>query len=294
MSMTAPAGRRPLPPATRPARRPCAALALPAAAIAAVTFAAAQNAYAGLFGTGLSFASEPVPLAQADIHESLDQELLLLSEARARVFLSLRRMPRHLPALERALRERNVPDDFKFLPLAVTNLDPLFRSGQRRGIWRMTEDEARNAGLAVTSSVDQRLDPVASSEGAAARIAGLHSAWGSWTSALAAFLDEPAFAQASNDAGGERDYYRLYVPDTLERAVSQVLAGKLIYSDPAAYGYRPSRAWPALAASRAVMAEGGSLRELARRYGTDYKTFRDMNPHVLQDSVPPGTALNVP
>ncbi|MDR3154568.1 MAG: transglycosylase SLT domain-containing protein [Deltaproteobacteria bacterium] len=265
------------------------ALALPAALLCArLPEAQAQ------FGRGLTFASEPVPLSQPEIAESLDQELLLISEARARVFLALRRSPRTLPAVESALRSSGVPDDFKYLPLTLTGLDPVYRSGQRRGIWRLTEPEAGSMGLSVNRAVDLRLDPAASSEAAAVRLKRLHAAWGSWTAALAAFLDEPALAAAASESGGERDFYRLYVPDSLDKSVCQVLAGKILFSDPAAYGYRPIRAWPALSGSRTALPEGGGMRDLARRYGLDYKTFRDMNPHVLEDSVPPGTSLNVP
>jgi hypothetical protein len=224
----------------------------------------------------------------------MDQELLLISEAKARVFLALRRMPRTLPSVEAALRAQGVPDDFKYLPLTLTGLDPLYRSGPRRGIWRLNESEAGSMGLAVNKSIDERLDPVKSSEAAAVRLKSLYGLWGSWTAALAAFLDGPSLSAAAAESGGERDYYRLYVPDALDKAVCQVLAGKILFADPSVYGYRPSRAWPRLAGSRSVLAEGGNMRELARRHGVDYKTFRDMNPHVLADSVPPGATVYVP
>ncbi|MDR1082157.1 MAG: transglycosylase SLT domain-containing protein [Deltaproteobacteria bacterium] len=270
--------------------------ALAAVSLALLMAAAAPAApapAAGYFGSGLSFASEPVPLSQPEVYETLDQELILVSEARARVFLALRRAPRTLPVVQGALRSAGVPDDFKYLPMAMTSLDPLFRNGGRRGIWRLTESEAGAMGLSVSRLVDQRLDPAASSEASARRLASLHESWGTWTAALAAFLDQGAMSAAASESGGERDYYRLYVSPELDRSVCQVLAGKVLFSDPAVYGYRPSRSWPKLSGSRAA-SEGGDMREMARRHGTDYKTFRDMNPHVLTDSVPPGTVLNLP
>ncbi|MDR1313521.1 MAG: transglycosylase SLT domain-containing protein [Deltaproteobacteria bacterium] len=275
-------------PATPAALVPALALAL------AASFACARPALAaGYFGSGLSFASEPVPLSQPEIYETLDQELILVSEAKARVFLALRRAPRTLPLVESALRASGVPEDFKYLPMAMTSLDPLFRNGGRRGIWRLTESEAGGMGLSVNRLVDQRLDPAASSEASARRLASLHQSWGTWTAALAAFLDQGAMSSAASESGGERDYYKLFVSPELDKAVCQVLAGKVLFSDPSVYGYRPSRAWPKLSGSRSA-SEGGNMRELARRHGTDYKTFRDMNPHILTDSVPSGTVLNVP
>ncbi|MDR2197952.1 MAG: transglycosylase SLT domain-containing protein [Deltaproteobacteria bacterium] len=247
-----------------------------------------------LFRSGLTFAGEAVPLGRVDVHESLDQELLLLSEAKARVWLTLRRSGRYLPVIEKALDGAEVSRDFKYLPMALSNLDPLYRSGQRRGLWRLSEGEAASMGLSVNKLVDQRLDPEASSAAAAIRLKTLRTGYGSWTMALAAFLDEDALAAAVLEAGGGKDYYLLYVPETLDKAVSQVIAGKILYSDPGVYGYGPSKPWPVLSRSVVRLDAASDMYELAQRYGTDYKTFRDMNPHILTDAAPAGSSIHVP
>jgi hypothetical protein len=246
------------------------------------------------FRSNLSFADEAVPLNQEDVYESLDQELLLLSEAKARVWLTLRRSPRYLPLIEKALSDASVPQDFKYLPMALTNLEPAFRSGQRRGIWRLSDSEASSLGLTVNRQVDQRLDPGASSIAVAGYLARLHKSYGTWTLALAAFLDEPSLARAMQESGGEKSLYLLYLPDTLEKAVSQVLAGKILYSSPGVYGYNLSKPWPVLARSQARLDEGSAMLALAARYKVDYKTFRDMNPHILTDSAPAGAVVYIP
>jgi hypothetical protein len=246
------------------------------------------------FRSDLSFAGEAVPLSQEEVFESLDQELLLLSEAKARVWLTLRRAPRYLPIIEKALADSGAPLDFKYLPMALANLDPAFRAGNRRGFWRLTESEASQLGLRVNKLIDQRLDPQASSRAAGASLAALKGTYGSWTMALAAFLDPVALSQAVQEAGGERGYYRLYVPEALDKTVSQVIAGKILYSAPQVYGYQLSRPWPVLAKSQVQLSGGGEMRALAGQYNLDYKSFRDLNPHILTDSVPDGATLYIP
>jgi hypothetical protein len=246
------------------------------------------------FRSNLSFAGEKVPLSRIEVYESLDQELLLLSEAKARVWLTLRRSPRYLPLVEGALAASSVPSDFRYLPLALANLDTRFRSGQRRGIWRLTEREAASMGLTVGKQLDERLDPGASSAAAAARLAGLKKSYGTWALALAAFLDEPALLAAMEESGGEKDLFLLYLPEDLSKAVSQVLAGKILYSSPQTYGYDLSRAWPTLAHRRVRAEAAASMAALAAEQGVDYKTFRDMNPHILGDQAPAGATLYLP
>ncbi|MDR1164827.1 MAG: transglycosylase SLT domain-containing protein [Deltaproteobacteria bacterium] len=249
---------------------------------------------AEFFSASLNFAGESVPLNQAEVFEGVDQELLLLSEAKARTFLSLRRAAKTLPAVESALKESGVPNDFKYLPLTLTNLNPTYRSGGRRGIWRLSEGEARAMGLTVNKSVDERLDPVLSSQKAAAQLKALRDRYGSWAMALAALLSEGELAAAQAEAPGEKNFYRLYVPENLGKNFYQVIAGKVLYGDPAAYGYRSDQSWPVLAKSRLALSEPQSLKDLAREHRLDYKTFRDLNPHILGDIAPAGVILNIP
>jgi hypothetical protein len=208
--------------------------------------------------------------------------------------MTLRRSERYLPVIEKALKDKKVPADFKYLPMSVANLDPEHRSGGRRGLWRLSEAEAAALGLRVDKDVDERLDPMASSLAAAAKIAELKGSLGGWTMALAAYLDPASLSAAVSDAGQMTDYYSLFVPETLDKTVSLVLAGKILYSAPEVYGYRLTEAWPALANGRRRLDAAQSLRELAAAYKLDYRTFRDMNPHILGDVAPAGAYLNTP
>jgi hypothetical protein len=112
--------------------------------------------------------------------------------------------------------------------------------------------------------------------------------------ALAAFLDEPALQAALAEGEGERDPYKLYLPEALERAMGQVMAGKILYSGPQRFGYDQPKGWPALSARRVQLAEPMGVKDLAKSHGVDYKTFRAMNPHLLADTAPAGAWLNVP
>jgi hypothetical protein len=242
----------------------------------------------------LDFCGEPVPLNQAEVFKTVDQNLILLTEARSRIWLTLRRSPRFLPLVEKTLAQAKVPADLKYLPLAVTQLSPTYNN-VGRGLWRLRVAEAKALGLRVDTAVDERLDPSAATAAAAKRLAALKETYGSWTSALAAhLLGEPAFQEAVSEAGGETNFYKLYFPDGQDQLPMTVLAGKIFFREPAAFGYvqEPARAWPAWPSQRAVTPAPTTIKSLADQYGRDYKAFRDMNPHLLGSAVPAGVTIN--
>ena len=243
---------------------------------------------------GLDFCGEPVPLNQIEVFKTVDQNLVLLTESRSRIWLTLRRSPRFLPLVEKNLSQANVPADLKYLPLAVTHLSPTYNNAGR-GLWRLREAEARALGLRVDAVVDERLDPTAATAAAARRLAELKKTYGSWTSAMAAHLmGEAAFRRAVAEAEGETNFYKIYFQDGQDQLPMTVLAGKILFRDPAAFGYvqDPARAWSAWPGRRAVVPSPTTLKALADKHGRDYKSFRDMNPHLLGNAVPAQVTIN--
>jgi hypothetical protein len=243
---------------------------------------------------GLDFCGEPVPLNQIEVFKAVDQNLVLLTESRSRIWLTLRRSPRFLPLVEKALSQAGAPADLKYLPLAVTHLSPAYNN-VGRGLWRLREAEARALGLRVDATVDERLDPAAATAAAARRLAELKRTYGSWTSAMAAhLLGETAYQRAVAEAGGENNFYKIYFQDGQDQLPMTVLAGKILFRDPAAFGYvqDPARAWAAWPGRRTVVPVPTTLKALAEQHGRDYKSFRDMNPHLLSNSVPAQVTIN--
>ncbi|MDR0882554.1 MAG: transglycosylase SLT domain-containing protein [Candidatus Adiutrix sp.] len=253
---------------------------------------------AGFLSQPLSFCGEPVALNREEVYQAVDQNLLLLAEAKSRIWLTLRRASRYRAVIEKELNRAGAPLDLIYLPLAITGLSPDYQSGGR-GIWRLREAEARAQGLRVDANIDERLDPVAATAAAARIMLALKETYGSWTTAMAAYLlGEKVISQLVAEAGGEKYYYQLYLPDDLDQLPATVLAGKIIFQNPEAFGYRqaPDRAWAPFPTRRVpvTQAQGTTARLLAAQLGQDYKTFREMNPHLLTGVIPAGVTVNAP
>lgn len=114
---------------------------------------------------------------------------------------------------------------------------------------------------------------------------------------MAAYVaGERLISQAVAEAGGEKDFWKLYLPDGQDSLPATVIAGKILYQNPAAFGYNQSaeRSWAPMPTQRAEVKENTTARALASRYKKDYKAFRDANPHLLTGVVPAGVVINVP
>lgn len=276
-------------------------LMLPALLLTALAAAAFQPMPAAAdtsrhLGRGVAFCGETVPLNRSEVYQSVDQNLLLLSEAKSRVWLTLRRSGRYKPLIEAELKKAGVPADLIYIPMAITSLAPEYNQGGR-GIWRFREDDAKALGLRIDKNIDERLDPAASTAAAAKRLSALKATYGYWTTAMAAhLLGDKFISQAIVEAGGEKEFWKLYMPDGLDALPATVIAGKVLFQDPGAFGYHQSseRSWPPMPTQRAEVKENTTARAIAARYKKDYKTFRDANPHLLTGVVPAGVVVNVP
>ena len=84
----------------------------------------------------LDFAGERTPLENFDVKESLDMELLVNSYWQSHTLLLIKRANRYFPVIEKILKENGIPDDFKYLPVAESDLMNLVSPAKAVGFWQ--------------------------------------------------------------------------------------------------------------------------------------------------------------
>jgi membrane-bound lytic murein transglycosylase D len=248
----------------------------------------------------LQLCGEPVPLNRQDVWEMLDQSFVLSVYNTDQVILWLKRSNRYFPHLEKRLKERGMPDDIKY----VAVVESAFRtyavsSAKAVGPWQFMEKTAKRYGLKVDKQIDERLNFEKSTEAALDYFTDLYRMFGNWTLAMASY--NCGEEKVCNNIGvqGAQSFYDIDLPLETERYIFRILAAKLILTQPEKYGYHipRERKYPPLDVDRVEfsLSKEAPVTLIARAAGTTYKTIREMNPEIKNETLPRGNyALSIP
>lgn len=119
----------------------------------------------------------------------------------------------YMPIFEQALEREQMPLELKYLPVIESALNPeaVSRVGAT-GLWQFMSPTAKGLGLEINSIVDERRDPVRSSEMAVKYLKQLHDIYNDWSLAIAAYNCGPGNVnKALRRAGdGKKDFWEIY------------------------------------------------------------------------------------
>ncbi len=248
----------------------------------------------------LSFAGERVPLDDPEVRERLERELIVACYRHSTTLIILKRVARWRGQFEPILAQQGVPADFFYLAVIESELEPYADSGKAHGFWQFTDPVAKALNLEVSSYVDQRRDPMLSTQAACRHIKENYNEFSNWTLAAAAYnLGKPTLRRVKNYQNVD-SYYDLYLTSETARYVFRLLAMKLIIENPEKYGFylQPSDYYSALKTKLlAVSSTIENIARFAQDNGINYKVLKLYNPWIKFDSkddytyrfvVPPG------
>ena len=104
---------------------------------------------------GFAFAGEAMPI-NFDTKERLDRELSVNAYWHSSTLLNIKAAHRYFPIIEPILKSYNIPDDFKFLAVAESNLRNVSSPASAKGFWQFRKLAAKEFGLEVNGEVDER------------------------------------------------------------------------------------------------------------------------------------------
>lgn len=242
----------------------------------------------------LTLCGEAVPLKEPSIREALDREFVIVVWSRAQTTMWLKRAHRYFPEVERKLKSRGLPDDLKYVVLVESDLRLQARShAGATGPWQFMGPTAQRFHLEINNDVDERLAFGAATDAALAYLKILRRQLGSWPLALAAYNCGEGRVKREMAAQRVNNYYHLALPAETERYVYRVLAAKAVCESPGTYGFDipPEGLYEPLDydQAEAILTQEIMVRSLAAACGTYYKAFKDMNPWIKGDSLPPGS-----
>ena len=117
----------------------------------------------------------------------------------------------YFPLFEQQLDKYNLPLEFKYLAIVESALNPRAKSRSgATGLWQFMYLTGKEFDLEVTSYMDERQDPLKSTQAACKYFLELHAMFGDWNLVLAAYNGGPGYLQRKINSVGSNDFWELY------------------------------------------------------------------------------------
>lgn len=235
-----------------------------------------------------TFAGEKLPM-NVDTRERMEKELLVNSYYHTSTVLAIKNAPRFFPMIERILKEEGIPDDFKYLAVAESNLSNASSSAGAKGLWQFLKGTAGDFGLEVNTEIEERFHYEKSTRAAAKFIRYLYDRTGSWVNAAGAYNMGLANLNKTLETQKEQSIFDLNVNDETSRYIFRIVALKEILSRPQAYGfyvdedqlYKPIHNVKEVTITTPVE----NLSDLAHEYGLSYRMLKYYNPWLIDSKI---------
>ena len=235
-----------------------------------------------------TFAGENVPM-NADTKERLERELLTNSYYHTATTWALKMHKRYFPLIEKVLNENGVPEDFKYLAVAESNLMNATSPAGAKGVWQFMPATAREFGMRVDADVDERYNIEKSTAAAARYLKQLKKMTGSWANAAAAYNAGPGRITGTKTSQKEDSYFDMHLNEETSRYVFRIMAIREIMSNPSKYGYQideedyflPHENLKKININQSIQ----SLVDFAKNNGTSYRLLRYYNPWIIGEKL---------
>ncbi len=233
----------------------------------------------------ITFAGERVPIELPYVREAIDREVLLTSCLHTSTMLTLRAMSRYFPVIEPILEEYGVPDDFKYLAMAESGLNPNAISPARAaGMWQFIPSAADTYNIETGANTDLRFDVETSTRAACRYLLAAYEIFGSWTLAAASYNAGKAGVSRRVATQGVDNYWDLFLPEETMRYVPRIISLKLISSSPEAYNFHIEEKDKFKPYKNYTVVEVNDTNiewsTFAAEHGTNYRQLRILNPWI--------------
>ncbi|MGE5804438.1 MAG: lytic transglycosylase domain-containing protein [Ignavibacteria bacterium] len=231
----------------------------------------------------VEFAGETIPTENSDIFERIEREFLSNTYWHTATVLAVKRASRWFPVIEPILKKNNIPDDFKYLCVAESNLENVTSPAGAVGFWQFVEETGKKYGLEINNTIDERYHVEKATEAACKFLRDSYSMFGSWISAAASYNLGQSGINLQLERQKTRNYFNLVLNSETSRYVSRIIALKYILSEPSKYGfdigedelYKPLE-YSEMNLNTSVL----DFADFASRQGINYYTLKLYNPWI--------------
>ncbi len=212
-----------------------------------------------------------------------------------RFALWLSRSGRYIPMIKKILNEQGLPEDLIYLAMIESGFsNKAYSRAQAAGMWQFIRETGQRYGLKVNSWVDERKDPVKSTQAAARHLSDLFKRFGSWYLAAAGYNAGEGKITRALAMYNAQDYWDItaercsYIKDETKQYVPKMIAAALIAKEPEKYGFHGLSYQPPLSYEEVTLPGAVELKDVASATGVELSLLVDLNPELKRWITPPG------
>ncbi len=198
------------------------------------------------------------------------------------------------PLYEAEFQKQGIPSELKYLSVIESGLKPnaLSVSGAS-GLWQFMKGTGKLYGLRINDAVDERRDPIRSTQAASEYLKDLYQQFGDWTLALAAYNCGPGNVRKALRKSQEEEFWSMkgrgYLPKETRRYIPKYVAMSYLMNYSHVHNLYPEYQEMINSLATVRVYDYTSFNEISRVTGLDKATIAKYNPSFSKWYIPRST-----
>lgn len=204
----------------------------------------------------------------------------------------LARSSRYMPVMKQTFKKAGLPEDLVYLALIESGFNLRAKSRAKAvGPWQFMKATGKRYGLRVDAWVDERRDPLRSTEAAANYLKDLYLMFESWYLAASAYNAGEYKVLRAIEETKTNNYWRICETKMLRREtkdyVPKLIAAAIIAKNPAKYGFSEVEYQEPLQFDTVSINSPTKLKSVAKMLHISDDDILELNPAYARSVTPP-------
>lgn len=213
-----------------------------------------------------------------------------LNRRRGQVSIMMGLTNYYFPLFEEALAKYDLPAELKYLPIIESALNPkiVSRAGAS-GLWQFMYGTAKMYGLEINSYIDERNDPIKSTDAAARYLRDLFAIYGDWHVVIAAYNCGPGnINKAVRRSGGKQSYWEIYsrLPKETRGYIPIFIAANYVMNHAQEHNLFPVQPTFKILTDTIILNSYLNFEQIAANLNIPIQEIRQLNPQYKRDIIP--------